>query len=611
MKPLPYDKITRAFLAFWLLIALLVASQGGNLAAKASPAAQTVGAPEILANPPRVIYKALYVTGGSREHLMAPQATLNPDAPQLSTINVNYIGSWPAEAKAAFEYAKHIWEVSLSSSVPIVVNATWESMGANVLGSTAPKDAIRFSSSPAPGGALVNTWYPVALANKLGNKDYNPSAVDIDSRFNSTFTACPGGSNCWYFGTDGKVGLNQWDFASVVLHELAHGLGFAGSMSLDNSGIKGQWGILDPNNMIVYPLIFDLFAVNSQNQKLINTSLFPNPSTALLNQLTSNHVYFNGAHALAAAGGKQPQLYDPNPWQQGSSFSHLDESAYPASSGNALMTPYLFNGEVEHAPGPITLGIFQDLGWGLQTNLPPRTFLPLLNLNAGGRLYGQVTENGVKAPGVLLKLCRLNSPTDTNCTKMGSTATLADGTYAFTNMPSLQTGQEYLAYFQNTSVTIGRLWYWQTRSLVTYTLGSQVQLGNFDIGDIKLISPSSPVTVTLPVAFTWQVRSASLSDSYEFDLYELNSFSPYFYSQPLLGHVGSYQLKSLPTGFLANTRYVWEIWAYAPDKSFGISLESRPIAFTPSASASASSSPGEVPLPAASPRENVLDLAWR
>jgi hypothetical protein len=600
MKPLPSYKTTRSLLALWLLIALLVASPGGISPAKASHPAQTIGAPEILANPPRVIYKALYVPGGSGEHLMAPQVALDPNAPQLATINVNYLGSWPVDAKAAFEFAKHIWEVSLSSSVPIVVDATWESMGTNVLGSTAPHDAIRFTSSPAPGGALINTWYPIALANKLGNKDYNGSTAEIDASFNSGFPS-------WYFGTDGKVGTNQWDFASVVLHELAHGLGFAGSMSLDNSGIKGQWGILDPNSMIVYPLIFDLFAVNGQDQKLTNTSLFPNPSTALLDQLTSNQVYFDGPHAVAAARGKKPQLYAPNPWEQGSSFSHLDEAAYPASSGNALMTPYLFNYEVEHAPGPITLGIFQDLGWGLQTNLPPRTYLPLLNLNAGGRLYGQVTQNGVKAPGVLLTLCRLNSPTDTKCTKMGSTTTVADGTYAFTNMPSLQTGQEYLAYFQNTSVTSGRLWYWQTRSLVTYTLGSQVQLGNFDIGDIKLISPSSPVTVTLPVAFTWQVRSASPSDSYEFDLYEPNSFSPYYYTQPLLGHIGNYQLKSLPNGFSANTRYVWEIWAYAPDKSFGISLESRPVAFI----LPASLSPGEASSLAASPRKNVPDLAWR
>jgi hypothetical protein len=573
MELLPFNKSARSILAWWLLVVLLFSSLGGNLPARAAPAAQTSSSAEILDNLPPVIFKALYIPGGSAVHGMAPQAAVDPDAPQLSTIQVNYVGSWPAEAKTAFDYAKHIWEVTLVSPVTTVVSATMENLGSNVLGYTAPHGAIRFPSNPAPGGALANTWYPIALANKLGGRDYNSSAPEIDSGFNS-------GIN-WYFGTDGKASDKQYDFVSVALHELAHGLGFAGSMtvSVTSTGKSGSWGYGG------YPYIFDLFAVNGQNQKLTDTSLFLNPSTALGNQLTSNQVYFNGAHAVAASGGQKPKLYDPTTWEQGSSFSHLDESAYGAGNPNALMTPYLFNGEVEHAPGPITLGIFQDLGWSLQPKYPPRLYLPLLNRNAGGRLYGQVTENGLMAPGVPLTLCRLNSPADTQCTLMGSTTTLADGAYTFANLPALGTGQKYYAYFQNTTGAKGRLWYWQTRSLVTYALGSQVLLGNFDISDIKLSSPSSPVTVTLPVAFTWQVRGAGPSDSYEFDLYEPQSGSPYFYTQPPLGHVGSYPLNSLPGGFSANTRYVWEVWAYAPDKAFGISLERRPVAFTASAAA--------------------------
>jgi hypothetical protein len=594
MKSLPFYKVARASAAAWLLITLLVTSPAGVLPVKASPAPQTIASTEILTNLPPVIFKAEYVPGGSAGHLMAPQAVLDPNAPQLSTIKVNYVGNWPASAKNAFDFAKHIWEVTLDSPVTTVVSATWESLGTNVLGSTAPHDAIRFTTNPAPGGAVINTWYPIALANKLWGKDYNGSAVEIEASFNSDFPY-------WYYGTDGKMAANQYDFASVALHELAHGLGFAGSMYV-TSGNIGHWGNLG------YPFIFDLFAVNDLNQKLTDTSLFQNNSASLGGQLTSNKVFFNGPHAMAANGGQKPKLYAPAVWEQGSSFSHLDETTYPAAGGNALMTPYLNNGEVEHAPGAITMGIFQDLGWGLRANYPPRAYLPLLSRNAGGRLFGQVTENGNKAPNVTLTLCRLNAPTDTNCAPMGSTTTLADGTYAFYNMPALETGQKYFAYFKNTAFKTGRLWYWQTRSLAIYTLGSQALLGNFDISDIKLSSPTSPITITLPVAFAWQVRSVSPSDSYEFDLYEPQSGSPYFYTQPLLGHVGSYQLSSLPNGFLTNTRYVWEIWAYSPDNAFGISLEARPIAFT--SSAAAATEEGEFSL-AARPGKSVPDSAWR
>jgi hypothetical protein len=605
MKSLSFHRIVHTLGAFWLLIALLVASPGGIFPAKASPSTQTIGTVVSLDNLPPVIFKADYVPGGSTVHLMAPQAALDPNAPMLSTFKVFYFGAWPANAKTAFEYAVHIWEVTLSSPVPIEVNATWENLGTNVLGSTQPWTAIRFTSSPAPGGALSNTWYPIALANKMGGQDYDPKNPDIKASFNSGFTACPGGSNCWYFGTDGNVGTYQWDFVSVALHELAHGLGFAGSMNVTNSGTSGSWGITDPTNKVVYPLIFDLFAVNDQNLKLTDTNLFPNGSSALGNQLTSNKVYFNGTHAKAANNGQEPKLYAPAPWQPGSSFSHLDEGTYPAGNPNALMTPYLINHEVEHAPGPITLGIFQDLGWGVQNHYPPSVYLPLLSNNAGGKLFGQVTQNGSKVAGVPLTLCRLNSPIDTSCTPMESTTTIADGTYAFYNLPSLETGQKYFAYFRNTTNTNGRLWYWQTRSLVTYTVDSQVQLGNFDIGDIKLISPTLPVTVTLPVTFSWKMRSASPSDNYEFDLYEPQNGSPYFYTKPPLGHVGSYRLNSLPAGFLVNKRYVWEVWAYAPDNAFGISLEARPVAFASSASLPT------VPMENSPPVKEVPDSALR
>ncbi len=593
MKSQLIQKIAYPILVLWLLIGLIFAPQGGILPAKASPPAQTIGSTELLGNLPPVIFKALHVPGGSAIHMLAPQAALNPDTPQLSTIKVNYIGNWPANAKNAFDYAKHIWEVTLNSPVTTVVSATWENLGTNVLGSTRPSDAIRFTTNPAPGGAVVNTWYPIALANKLGSKDYNSSAVEIIASFNSGFPS-------WYFGTDGKVGANQYDFASVALHELAHGLGFAGSMVVINWGTparQGSWGSGTP-----YPFIFDRLAVNQQDQFLVQT--YQNGSLALADQLTSNGLYFDGPHARAANGGQKPKLYAPPVWELGSSFSHLDETTYPAAGGNALMTPYLYNGEVEHAPGAITMGIFQDLGWGLRPNYPPRAYLPLLSGNAGGKLFGQVSENGNKASGITLTLCRLDSPTTTKCTSMGSTTTQADGTYAFYNMQALATGQKYYAYFQNTTSTSGRLWYWQTRSLVNYTMGSQILLGNFDISDIKLISPSSPITVTLPVAFTWQMRSVSPLDSYEFDLYEPQSGSPYFYTQPPLGHVGSYQLKSLPSGFLANTRYVWEVWVYSPDQAFGISLERRPVAFT------LSTAPPTAPTPA-STEKDVPDSAWR
>ena len=62
-----------------------------------------------------------------------------------------------------------------------------------------------------------------------------------------------------------------------------------------------------------------------------------------------------------------PTPFAPTQWINGSSYAHLDESAFPQGTANALMTPYLNNGEVLHSPGAVTIGIFRDVGWNVSS----------------------------------------------------------------------------------------------------------------------------------------------------------------------------------------------------------------------------------------------------
>ncbi len=274
---------------------------------------------------------------------------------QTATFQVTY-HSFPPEAQTAFQYAVDIWASLITSPVPIVVDATWMPLfPSGVLGSAGPRNI----QANFPGAPMANTWYPNATANKLSGFDLDAADYDIRARFNSNFTG-------WYFGTDGNTPSNKWDFVSVVLHELGHGLGFTGSMSVggastngacgsDNVGCWGYGGI--------YPFVYDRFAVNGAGQSLIDTNLFPNYSAALAAQLTSDNVFFGGANAVKANGGANVRLYAPSPWAQGSSYSHLDESAFPTGNAQALMTPAIANGEAIHNPGSITLCMFKDMGW--------------------------------------------------------------------------------------------------------------------------------------------------------------------------------------------------------------------------------------------------------
>jgi hypothetical protein len=263
---------------------------------------------------------------------------------QTATISVTYNGFTP-QAQAAFQYAVDIWESLLVSNVEIKVDAYWKPFGPGVLGSCGPDYFIRDF-----GAGVAGTWYPAALANKVAGSDLDPSGGDITANFSSTFN--------WYLGTDGNTPSNQFDFATVVLHELGHGLGLIGLMSVDSGTGQGQWGYGTG-----YPGIYDRFTENGSGQSLINTALFTNPSIALGSQLTSNNLFFDGPNAVAANNGIRPKLFAPSPWQSGSSYSHLDENTYAPGTPNSLMTPYLDYAEAIHNPGPITMGILRDSGW--------------------------------------------------------------------------------------------------------------------------------------------------------------------------------------------------------------------------------------------------------
>lgn len=266
-----------------------------------------------------------------------------------SDIQVTYTG-FPPDAQAAFEAAATAWESRLVSGQVIHVNANWTPLGSGVLGSAGPTFIYLMGD-----GML----YPAALAEARCACDL--TATEITANFNSSFAS-------WYLGTDGNPGSSKYDFYSVVLHELGHGLGFLGSFSV--SGSTGQWGY--SINGTKYPMAYDTFEYTtaSGGNQLVNTSLYTNPSAALKTELTDGSVYFGGPNAVAANNGRA-KLYAPSTWAAGSSNAHLDESAFPASDANALMTPFLSNGEVHHQPGDLTLAIMRDIGWETDSGPSP------------------------------------------------------------------------------------------------------------------------------------------------------------------------------------------------------------------------------------------------
>lgn len=290
---------------------------------------------------------------------------------QASTFSVTYSGFSP-QAQTAFQYAVDLMEQIFASPVTIRVQANWTPLGPNVLGSAGTVQLWRDGSNMAPG-----TWYGDALTDRLINTDANPASSDIQANFSSNF------SN-WNLATDGVPVSGKYDFVSVVMHELMHGLNFFG---LGN--VSAGNGFVRVNS---FPSIYERFVVNGSNTSILNGG-FPEGSAALAAQLQSDNLFWNGASGMSGNGGAKPKLYVPLAWSPGSSYSHLDDAAYPAGNANSLMTHAIGTAEVIHNPGPIASGMMVDMGWALAPLCAP-VFTPSSQTNvpkAGGSLDVSVT----------------------------------------------------------------------------------------------------------------------------------------------------------------------------------------------------------------------------
>ena len=281
--------------------------------------------------------------------LPAP-AILNGSAQLRAAFVYDFSEDVPEEARTAFQFAGDVWGAYLDSDVDINIQVDWEDrMDDRLLASAGPGTLFRDFPNGVP-----DTWYPVALAEALVGRELNDTD-DPDIRINANSTAN------WYFGTDAATPRGRVDLVSVILHELGHGLGFLSSVDTIGTeeleiGFGGRF------------IIYDRFLETEQGVPLIDENMFGNPSNELLSAVSRDNLFFDGIQANQANEGEVP-LFAPSTFDNGSSVSHLSETLFRAGSENALMTPFLAAGEAVHDPGPITLGIFADMGWPVVLDL--------------------------------------------------------------------------------------------------------------------------------------------------------------------------------------------------------------------------------------------------
>ena len=127
--------------------------------------------------------------------------------------------------------AADFWGGLLASAVSIRVAARFNPLGGGsssaTLGLGTPSLLANYAGAP-----FTETWIPSALADKLAGVDKDPGDDDLEIELNSDVDGpVVLGSSVFYYGLDGNPPGDDVDLFTVVLHEIAHGLGFSSAVS--------------------------------------------------------------------------------------------------------------------------------------------------------------------------------------------------------------------------------------------------------------------------------------------------------------------------------------------------------------------------------------------
>ncbi|MBC7375761.1 MAG: hypothetical protein H7323_17365, partial [Frankiales bacterium] len=242
-----------------LAVAVLTAVSAGVLAgALSAPATALEIAPSfgslkaslakrggLAALPSGVLMRGQLARGASLRTAPGASMPVQPaslTATPTSNIVVTYVNNgrtWTEPAKAAFQAAVSIWEHTIESAVPITITANATALPAGALGSAGPFDFLRNDmGTPTNDKGSIETakrtladdvFEPIALYNARTGRDASPTEPDIEANFDPT-------QSFLYLGTDGRPSAQQYDFRSVVLHEIGHGLGLVGTGDVDALG---------------------------------------------------------------------------------------------------------------------------------------------------------------------------------------------------------------------------------------------------------------------------------------------------------------------------------------------------------------------------------------
>lgn len=266
---------------------------------------------------------------------------------RASLFFITYRGSPPREARDAFEYAMRIWADTFDCKTPLRVLFNWASISGRTLAAAVSPFTVGRDVFGAR-ALLRSTAYTPTMAAAVSGTDFIPGRNHIEISFNN--------QQRWHFDFGRPAPRDQFDFATVAIHEGCHGLFFTGALLgsaiTDTARFESYKG---------FPSRFDQFMQTSTGVGVARScdspKLFKALTTPGLSFLT---VVFNSTFAL----------YAPENYQQGSSTYHFDafqlkddcsRAKIRAQDCSNLMTFELDTGYTQHKIGEPTLRVMKSV----------------------------------------------------------------------------------------------------------------------------------------------------------------------------------------------------------------------------------------------------------
>ncbi len=255
---------------------------------------------------------------------------------------------WTPESEIGLEWAAYNLadEVVPAQTITLTITATAQKVEKN--------GGLASASSPLT--AKTAGFFPTVVQSRI--QTGSPS-VTKDGQPVPDGNVWVNFNNNW--GYESVVGEGQYDYESVMMHELMHAYGFSSDVreAGKNGGANETWST------------FDKFITNSGGTAAIDPTTYT-WNSAFNPNLTGGDggLYFYGPNEALAFNGQPVPLYTPEEWDGGSSVTHLND-AYFNNNTNPNDPRYiqLMNAKDEagiKAPNylsSIEIGILKDLGY--------------------------------------------------------------------------------------------------------------------------------------------------------------------------------------------------------------------------------------------------------